>query len=50
MLTVAFAAVLFFAAMSGRMRSTRGGDVLLGFAILLFLVASSFLVAYPKLV
>ena len=49
-LTVAFAAVLFFAAMSGRMRSTRGGDVLLGFAILLFLVASSFLVAYPKLV
>jgi len=50
LLTVAFAAVLFFAAMSGRMRSTRGGDVLLGFAILLFLVASSFLVAYPKLV
>ncbi|WP_426593493.1 hypothetical protein ACPPVS_17460 [Cellulomonas sp. McL0617] len=49
-LTVAFAAVLFFAAMSGRMRSTRGGDVLLGFAILLFVVASSFLVWYPKLV
>jgi len=49
-LTVAFAAVLFFAAMSGRMRSTRGGDVLLGLAVVLFLVASSFLIAYPKLV
>ena len=49
-LTVAFAAVLFFAAMSGRMRSTRGGDVLLALALVLFLVASSFLVAYPKLV
>ena len=47
-LTVAFAAVLFFAAMSGRMKSTRGGDVLLGLALLLFLVASSILVAYPK--
>jgi len=49
-LTVAFAAVLFFAAMSGRMRSTRGGDVLLGLALVLFVVASAFLVAYPKLV
>jgi len=49
-LTVAYAAVLFFAAMSGRMKSTRGGDVLLGLAIALFLVTSSFLVAYPKLV
>ena len=49
-LTVAFAAVLFFAAMSGRMRSRRGGDVLLGFGIVLFLVAASFLVSYPKLV
>src|SRR4051794_29512750 len=50
LLTVAFAAVLFFAAMSGRMRSTRGGDVLLGFALLLFVVASSFLIVFPKLV
>ncbi|WP_028049316.1 hypothetical protein [Cellulomonas sp. URHD0024] len=50
LLTVAFAAVLFFAAMSGRMRSTRGGDVLLGFAVVLFLVASSFLITFPKLV
>lgn len=49
-LTVAFAAVLFFAAISGRMKSTRGGDVLLGLALVLFVVASSFLVAYPKLV
>jgi hypothetical protein len=49
-LTVAFAAVLFFAAMSGRMKSTRGGDVLLGLAIALFLVTSSFLIAFPKLV
>jgi len=50
LLTVAFAAVLFFAAMSSRMRSTRGGDVLLGFALVLFVVASSFLLAFPKLV
>jgi hypothetical protein len=50
LLTVAFAAVLFFAAMSGRMRSTRGGDMLLGLALLLFVVASAFLVAFPKLV
>ena len=49
-LTVAYAAVLFFAAMSGRMKSTRGGDVLLGLSLVLFLVTSSFLIAYPKLV
>ena len=50
LLTVAFAAVLFFAAMSGRMRSRRGGDALLGLALLMFVVASAFLVAFPKLV
>lgn len=50
LLTVAFAAVLFFAAMSGRMRSTRAGDVLLGFGLVLFVVASAFLISYPKLV
>ena len=49
-LTVAFAAVLFFAAMSGRMKSRRGGAVLLGMAVVLFLVASALLIAYPKLV
>ena len=50
MLTVAFAAVLFFAAMSGRMKSRRGGDVLLGMAVVLFVVTSALLIGYPKLV
>ncbi|ROS23757.1 hypothetical protein [Cellulomonas sp. PhB150] len=49
-LTVAFAAVLFFAAMSGRMSSRRAGDVLLGLGLVLFVIAASLLIAYPKLV
>ncbi|MBD8058309.1 hypothetical protein IC607_04920 [Cellulomonas sp. JH27-2] len=49
-LTIVFASVLFFAAMSGRMKSPHGRDVLLGLGIVLFLVAASLLVFYPKLV
>jgi hypothetical protein len=49
-LTVAFAAVLFFAAMSGRMKSRRSGDVLLGLAVVLFVVTTALLIGYPKLV
>lgn len=49
-LTIAFAAVLFFAAMSERMRSPRAGNVLLGLSLVVFVVAASLLIAFPKLV
>lgn len=50
LLTVLFASVLFFAAMSGRVRSSRSQWVLLGVGLVLFGVALALLVAYPKLV
>ena len=50
LLTVAFAAVLFFAAMSGRMRSRSGQWTMLGVALGLFTMAVLFLIVFPKLV
>ncbi|MGY4642984.1 hypothetical protein [Cellulomonas sp. URHB0016] len=49
-LTVAFASVLFFTAMSERMRSRRGRHVLLGLGVGLFAVATTLLLTFPKLV
>lgn len=50
LLTVAFASVLFFAAISGRMVSHRSQWLLLGLGLVIFLVATGLLVFYPKLV
>jgi hypothetical protein len=50
LLTVAFASVLFFAAISGRMVSRRSQWLLLGLGLVIFLVATGLLVFYPKLV
>ena len=50
LLAVAFAAVLFFAAISGRMKSHRSQWALLGMGLAIFLVAMSLLLFYPKLV
>ncbi|MGY1755101.1 hypothetical protein [Blastococcus sp. SYSU D01042] len=49
-LTVLFAAVLFFTALSGRMRRSRSQLALLGTGTLLGLVGVIFLAAFPKLV
>ncbi|MGY1600854.1 hypothetical protein [Geodermatophilus sp. SYSU D00815] len=49
-LTVLFAAVLFFAAMSGRVRAHRSQWLLLGTGLLLGAVGVVFLAAFPKLV
>jgi hypothetical protein len=48
-LTVAFATVLFFGALSGRMRSARAQWAFLALGGVGFLVASSLLVFFPKL-
>ncbi|HEY7859021.1 MAG TPA: hypothetical protein VIC82_11035 [Candidatus Nanopelagicales bacterium] len=50
LLTVAFASVLFFAAMSGRMQGRRAQWFLLGVGLVMFLGAVSLLLVYPKLV
>lgn len=49
-LTVAFATVLFFAALSGRMRGTRAQWFLLGLGCVGFVIAGWLLLSYPKLV
>jgi len=49
-LTVAFASVLFFTAMSERMRSPRGRYALLGLGVFLFVVSTTLLLTFPKLV
>jgi hypothetical protein len=49
-LTVAFATVLFFGALSGRMRTLRAQWAFLILGWVGFLVASSLLLAFPKLV
>ncbi len=49
-LTVALAAVLFFAAISGRMRSRRSQWFLLGLGIVLFVSILCLLLLFPKLV
>ena len=48
MLTVAFASVLFFAGMSGRMKSSGGQWALLGVALAIFTTAALFLIFFPK--
>jgi hypothetical protein len=50
LLTVAFASVLFFAAISGRMRARRSQWALLGVGLVVFVAASAFLIAFPKLI
>ena len=49
-LTIAFATVLFFAALSGRMRSHRSQWVLLGLGGLGFIASTIVLLSFPKLV
>lgn len=49
-LTIAFATVLFFAALSGRMRRPRDQWILLGLGIAEFVVLALVLVTFPKLV
>ena len=49
-LTVLFASVLFFAAMSGRVKASSSQVVLLSVAGFLFVVAVGFLIAFPKLI
>ncbi len=49
-LTVLFATVLFFTALSGRIGSSRAQWTLLGLALVGFVVASSILISFPKLV
>jgi hypothetical protein len=49
-LTIAFATVLFFAALSGRMRRARDQWILLGLGIVEFLVLAVILLTFPKLV
>jgi hypothetical protein len=49
-LTVAFATVLFFAALSSRMKGPTSQWVLLSIALVGFFVCAGFLLAFPKLV
>ena len=49
-LTIGFAAVLFFAALSGRMRNLRTQWLLLGLAGVGFVVLAGILASFPKLV
>jgi hypothetical protein len=49
LLTVAFASVLFFSAISGRMRSRRSQWALLGVGLVVFTLAAGFLVTFPKI-
>jgi hypothetical protein len=50
LLTVLFASVLFFSAMSGRVAALRSQQALLGLAIVLALAGIALLVSFPKLV
>jgi hypothetical protein len=50
LLTVAFATVLFFAALSGRMRTPRARSFLLGLGFVGFAAASAVLLSFPRLV
>ena len=49
-LTIAFATVLFFAALSGRMRRGRDQWILLGIGVAEFMVLAVVLLTFPKLV
>lgn len=48
LLTVAFASVLFFAAISGRMKSRRHQWTVLGISLALFTAATLLLILFPK--
>ena len=48
-LTILFATVLFFGAVSGRVRRTLSGWILIGTAAVIFIGASSILITFPKL-
>jgi hypothetical protein len=50
LLTVLFASVLFFTAMSSRVKDPRSGWLLLAFGLILAAVGVAFLVTFPKLV
>jgi hypothetical protein len=50
LLTVAFATVLFFAALSGRMRTARARRFLLGLGFVGFIAASVVLMSFPRLI
>jgi hypothetical protein len=50
LLTVLFASVLFFTAMSGRVKDPRSGWLLLAFGLVLAAVGVAFLATFPKLV
>lgn len=50
LLTVLFATVLFFTALSGRMRTGRAQWVLLGLGLAGFVVGTSILISFPRLV
>jgi hypothetical protein len=50
LLTVAFASVLFFAALSGNVSPRRYEWILLGVGLALFVMAVTFLIAFPKLI
>jgi hypothetical protein len=50
LLTVAFATVLFFAAISGRMRTERAKRLLLALGFVGFVAATAVLVSFPRLV
>ncbi|HYN57000.1 MAG TPA: hypothetical protein VES03_07365 [Motilibacterales bacterium] len=49
-LTVLFAAVLFFASLTGRARRRTIQNTFLGMALVLLIAASAFLISFPKLV
>jgi hypothetical protein len=49
-LTVLFAAVLFFASLAGRARRRTIQNVFLGMALVLLFAAAAFLISFPKLV
>jgi hypothetical protein len=49
-LTIAFASVLFFAAISSRMRARRDQWILLGVGLTVFVLAVALLLSFPKLV
>jgi len=50
LLAVVFATVLFFAAISGRVKKTANAWFLLGIGIVLFIGAAALLISYPKMI
>jgi len=50
LLAVVFATVLFFAAISGRVKRTANAWFLLGIGIVLFIGAAVVLITYPKII